>query len=193
MPGRFGAPSRVSITENNNKISIKVLSTDENGAYTQIVSNNMKTNLATYLSKYRMINDYIFIDVAKVIDLAFEVFVISDGASSQGEISTQVINTVIDYMSPQSRDLGQNVNLSELRSQIQEIAGVNTLTDILVYNRVGGEYSSSETSQQYEDNVTKQIKLINNTIFAEPDQIYQIRKPQKDIIVRILSPTSTGI
>jgi hypothetical protein len=96
-------------------------------------------------------------------------------------------------MSPQSRDLGQNVNLSELRSQIQEIAGVNTLTDILVYNRVGGEYSSSETSQQYEDNVTKQIKLINNTIFAEPDQIYQIRKPQKDIIVRILSPTSTGI
>jgi hypothetical protein len=96
-------------------------------------------------------------------------------------------------MSPQSKDLGQNVNLSELRSQIQEIAGVNTLTDILVYNRVGGEYSSSETSQQYEDNVTKQIKLINNTIFAEPDQIYQIRKPQKDIIVRILSPTSTGI
>jgi hypothetical protein len=193
MPGRFGAPSRVSISENNNKISVKVLSTDENGAYTQIVSNNMKTNLATYLSKYRMINDYISIEVGKVIDLEFEIFVVSDNATSQSEIITQVINTVSQYMLPQNRDLGQNVNISDLSLQIQDIAGINTLSSINVYGKVGGQYSSSETSQRYLDTTTKQIELIDNTIFAEPDQIYQIRYPRKDIKVRIKSLTSTGI
>jgi hypothetical protein len=193
MPGRFGAPSRVSISENNNKISVKVLSTDENGAYTQIVSNNMKTNLATYLSKYRMINDYISIEVAKVIDLEFEIFVVSDNSTSQSEIITQVINTVSQYMLPQNRDLGQNVNISDLSLQIQDIAGINTLSSINVYGKVGGQYSSSETSQRYLDTTTKQIELIDNTIFAEPDQIYQIRYPRKDIKVRIKSLTSTGI
>ncbi len=54
MPGQFGAPAKVSITEIDNKILIKILSFDANGTLTQTVSNNLKTNLATYLSKYRM-------------------------------------------------------------------------------------------------------------------------------------------
>ena len=76
MPGRFGAPAKVAITENNNKITIQILSYDQNGKLTQTVSNNLKSNLATYLSKYRMINDYISIDVARVIDLSFDVYVV---------------------------------------------------------------------------------------------------------------------
>jgi hypothetical protein len=193
MPGQFGAPARVSITETNNKILVKILSTDENGVYTQIVSNNLKTNLATYLSKYRMINDYIAIEVAKVIDLEFEIFVIGDGSTTQSEIITQIINTVSNYMSPTNRQLGQNVNVSDLSLQIQDIPGVNTLSSINVYGKVGGQYSSSETSQQYIDNTTKQINLVDNTIFAEPDQIYQIRFPNKDIKVRIKNLTTTSV
>jgi hypothetical protein len=64
------------------------------------------------------------------------------------------------------------------------------LAEIRVYNRVGGQYSSSETSQRYIDNSTKQIELIDDTIFAEPDQIYQIRFPNKDIKVRVKNLTS---
>ena len=52
MPGNFGAPAKVSISEVDNKIAIKILSYDQTGVLTQTVSNNIKTNLATYLSKY---------------------------------------------------------------------------------------------------------------------------------------------
>jgi hypothetical protein len=134
-----------------------------------------------------MINDYISVEVAKVIDLEFEFFVVLDSAGSQSQVITEIINTTSNFMSPANRDLGQNVNISELNRQIQDIAGVNTLSEVKIYNKVGGQYSSSETSQSYEDPTTKQIKLINNTIFAEPDQIYQIRFPNRDIKVSVLN------
>jgi hypothetical protein len=190
MPGRFGAPAKVSITEFNNKILVKILSFDTEGALTQTVSNNLKTNLATYLSKYRMINDYISIEVAKVIDLEFEFFIVLNSTGSQSQVITEVINSVTNYMLPSTRELGENVNVSEIKQLIQNINGVNTLSDVRVYNKVGGVYSSSETSQRYTDTATKQIELIDNTIFAEPDQIYQIRYPAKNIKVRVKNLTS---
>jgi hypothetical protein len=185
MPGNFGAPAKVAISESNNKISVKILSYDSTGVLTQTVSNNLKTNLATYLSKYRMINDYISIEVAKVIDLEFEFYIVLDNPGAQGDVITQVINTVSNYMLPSTRELGQNVNVSEVRQLVQNISGVNALTDLKIYNKVGGQYSSSETSQRYVSVTTKEIELIDSTIFAEPDQIYQIRFPNRDIKVRV--------
>jgi hypothetical protein len=166
-------------------VAIKKLSYDNTGVLTQTVSNNLKTNLATYLSKYRMLNDYISIEVAKVIDVEIEFSVALDNPGSQSQVITQIISDVSTYMSPANRELGQNLNISELRKMVQDIGGVNTLADIKVYNKTGGAYSSSETSQRYIDNTTKQIELIDDTIFAEPDQIYQVRFSRTDIKVRV--------
>ena len=85
------------------------------------------------------------------------------------------------------RGLGQNVYVSEIRRLIQSENGIISVSGIFIYNKVGGQYSSSQTSQAYEDPSTKMIKLIADTIFAEPTQIYQIRYPNKDITVNVLN------
>jgi hypothetical protein len=185
MPGKFGAPAIVAITENNNKITIQILSYDDTGKLTQVVSNNLKSNLATYLSKFRMINDYISIDVAKVIDLEFDIYVVLESDRNQGQVITEVINQISNYMAPENRELGQNVNVSDVRRLIQNTAGVSTLSDLKVYNKVGGQYSSSQTSQRYVDKVTREIQLIDDTIYAEPTQIYQVRFNNRDIKVSV--------
>ena len=185
MPGKFGAPAKVAITENNNKVVVQILSYDSDGNLTQNVANTLKQNLATYLSKYRMVNDYISIDVAKVIDLEFEISIVIENNTSQSQIITEVISQISNYMRPANRDLGQNLNVSDVRRLIQNTAGVITLSDLKVYNRVGGQYSSSETSQRYVDKETREIELIDDTIFAEPDQIYQVRFDSRDINVRV--------
>jgi hypothetical protein len=190
MPGKFGAPAKVSITENNNKITIQILSYDDTGKLTQTVSNNLKSNLATYLSKYRMINDYISIDVAKVIDLEYEIYVVLESDRNQGQVITEIINGISNYMAPENRELGQNVNVSDVRRLIQNTAGVSTLSDLKVFNKVGGQYSTSETSQRYVDKTTRQIQLIDDTIYAEPTQIYQVRYTNKDIKVRVKNLTT---
>jgi hypothetical protein len=185
MPSQFGAPAKVTITEENNKIKIKMLSYDETGRLTEVVSNTLKNNVANYLSNYRMINDYISIETANVIDLAFTIDVVLDNSQNQGAVITQIVDNVTNFMSPSVRNLGENVNISELRRILQSQNGVITLSNISVFNKVGGEYSSSQTSQRYSDSETKQIELIDDTIFAEPSQTYQVRYPGKDISVRV--------
>jgi len=185
MPSQFGAPAKVTITEENNKIKIKMLSYDESGRLTEVVSNTLKNNVANYLSNYRMINDYISVETANVIDLAYNIDVVLDNSQNQGAVITQIVDTVTNFMAPTNRNLGENVNVSELRRLLQSQNGVITVSSISIFNKVGGEYSSSQTSQRYVDSETKQIELIDDTIFAEPSQTYQVRYPNRDINVRV--------
>ena len=185
MPGKYGAPAKTAITEKDNKINIEILSFDSSGNLTQTVSNTLKQNIANYLSKYRMINDYISVNVAQVIDLEYDISVVLDSGQNQGQVITQIIDVVSQSMSPLTRDLGENVNVSDVRKKIQDVAGVVSISDISVFNKSGGQYSSSETSQRYSDQSTKRIELIDDTIFAEPNQIYQVRYDSRDIKVRV--------
>ena len=184
MPSKFGAPGKVAIVEQENKIKIKVLSYDSSGSLTSQVSNTLQQNIANYLSNYRMINDYISVEAAQVIDLSFDISVVLDSSQNQGNVITSIISVVSGYMSPASREMGQNVYVSEIRRQIQSLNGVISISDISVFNKVGGEYSSSQTSMSYSDSTTKQISLVDETIFAEPSQIYQVKFQNKDIVVR---------
>jgi hypothetical protein len=185
MPSQFGAPAKVSITENNNKIIVQMLSYDETGRLTEVISNTLKNNVANYLSNYRMINDYVSIQSANVIDLGFNIDVVLDNTQNQGTVISQIITIVSEYFNPENRQMGENVNISELRRLIQSENGVISLSDIQVFNKVGGQYSSSQTSQRYIDSATYQIELIDDTIFAEPNQTYQIKYPNKDINIRV--------
>ena len=185
MPSQFGAPAKVAITEEHNKIKIQILAYDESGTLSEVVSNTLKSNIANYLSNYRMLNDYVSIESANVIDLSFNVDVVLDSSQTQGAVISQIISLVSTYFDPTNRQMGQNVNISELRRQIQGQNGIISLSAIQVFNKIGGQYSSSQTSQRYLDDATKEIELIDDTIFAEPNQTYQIRYANKDINVRV--------
>jgi hypothetical protein len=185
MPGQFGIPAKVGIIENNNKINVVLLTQDTNGKMTQNVPTVLKDNVANYLAKYRMMNDYISVTTGKVIDLAFEIYISIAKNTNQNSIISDVITKVNDYMIPQAREFGQNVLISEIKSIVQNIEGVINISDVKVFGRVGGKYSSSQTAQKYEDSTTKQIKLIDDIIYAEPTEFYQIRYSNTDIGVRV--------
>ena len=185
MPAQFGAPAKVAITENDNKILIQILSYDTSGKLTNIVSNTLKQNIANYLSNYRMMNDYISIFTAEVIDVSVDISIVLDSAQNSGQIISQVIDLISTYFNPQTRQLGQNVYLSEIRSIVQNTNGVLTVAGLDIYNEVGGQYSSAETSMVYSNPETKLIGPVDDTIFAQPSQVYQIRYPNKDIRVSV--------
>ena len=187
MPSQYGAPAKVAITEEDNKIKVKMLSYDNQGKLQSDISSSLKTSVSNYLSNYRMINDYISVESAEVIDLKLEISVVLDSTQNQGNVITNIVNTVDTFFSPLNRDMGQNVYISELKRLIQSLNGVLSISELNVFNLVGGQYSSNQTSQPYSNNTTKQIGLINDTLFATPSQIYQIRFPNKDITVSTLN------
>jgi len=132
-----------------------------------------------------MINDYISVESAQVVDLAFQVSAVLDSTQNQGNTISSIVEIISTYMSPLNIEMGENIYLSEIKRQIQSLNGVISITDLVVFNKVGGEYSSNQTSMSYSDNTTKQIATVDDTIFAEPSQIYQVRYPNKDITVQV--------
>jgi|TARA_R110000803_G_scaffold80013_1_gene145738 hypothetical protein len=184
MPSSFGSPAKASATEIENKIKLSVLSYTPGGTLTSNVSSTLKNNIATYLSNHRMINDYIMVGSAKVIDLRLEIDLIIANGVNQSEVVTSVISIVGEYFKTDKIEMGQDLALGELRKQIMNQDGVVNIVDVRVYNQVGDPYSQSVSTQPYINATTKQIGLIDDTIFAQPDEILQIMSPQKDISVR---------
>ena len=106
---------------------------------------------------------------------------------------SNIIDSVSTRFNPLERELGQNVYNADIMRAIQDENGVINVGSIKYFNKVGGQYSSSQTSQAYLNNDTREIGLIDGTIFAQPNQIYQVRFPQKDIVVKVKNFVATSI
>lgn len=185
MPSTYGAPAKVNVMEEDNKVRIKLLSYDENGNLTDIVSNTLKQNIVSYLSEYRMINDYIDIVSGQVIDLGVQIYVLLDKNQNQTEVIREVISATTSYFSIDKRKMGDPLFVGELMKEVNEVPGVVNVTDVKVFNKIGGQYSSSQVSQAFKDATTKEIAQSDLTIFMKSNQIFQIRFPGKDIQISV--------
>jgi hypothetical protein len=185
MPSTFGAPAKVNVMEEDNKVKIKLLSYDESGNLTDIISNTLKNNIINYLSEYRMINDYIEIINGEVIDLGVEIDLIVNKNTSTTDIVKNAIENVKSFFAIEKRKMGDPLFVGDLMREVGNISGVVNVIDIRIFNKIGGLYSSSETSQAYKDNETKEIQQTDMTIFMKSNQIFQVRFPNIDIKIRV--------
>jgi hypothetical protein len=184
MPATYGAPAKVNVLEENNKVKIKLISYDQYGNLTETVSNTLKSNILNYLSDYRMINDYIDITTGEVVDLGLEIDLIIDKNQSPTDIIRESINKTTDFFAIEKRKMGDPLFVGDLIRQIGQVNGIMNVVDIRVYGKIGGNYSSSEVAQSYKDTTTKEIQQSDMVIFMKSNQIFQIRFPGSDIKVR---------
>lgn len=187
IPGEFGVPFRNNVIEIQNKIRIYTLTLDENSKLSTNLTSTLRENIGTYLSNYRMLNDYVEVSNGKVFNLGFEVDLFVDKQFSQSEIITEAINTITDYFDINKWGMGDNIYIAQLIEQINNVAGVLNVVDLRIYNKVGGgQYSSNEVSQPYISDDTRQIDLLGEyTLFGDPVGMFEIKFPNSDIKVRV--------
>jgi hypothetical protein len=187
MSGEFGTPFRCSVFEEQNKIKIYTVGLDSNGKLSNQSTTTLQNNIATYLSDYRMINDYIEISNAKIINLGFEIDLAIEKQYPQAQIVTEAINKTKSYFEISKWNMGDDIYLGQLVEAINNIAGVLNVIDIRVYNKVGGAYySPNEISQPYIDPSSRQIDLLSDyKLFGEPNAMFEIKRPDFDISVRV--------
>ena len=186
MDGKFGAPFRTGVFEEQNKIKVYVMGLDGDGKLNNSSTSTLKENIATYLSDYRMLNDYVEVTNARIVNLGFQIDLFIDKKYSQSQIIAQVISNVNSYMDINNFDMGENIYLSNLIETINNVAGVLNVIDLRVYGLVGGNYSINEISQPYIDSVTKQIDVTDNyTLFGDPTTMFEIKYPNTDITCRV--------
>ena len=189
MPGKFGVPFRCGVYEEQNKIKVAILALDANSKLTNISTNTLRDNIAEYLSDYRMLNDYVEITNGKIINLGFEVDLFIQKEFQQSQIISEVINKIKSYMDINTHEMGQNIYLSQLIEDINNVGGVLNVIDLRVYNKVGGaNYSINEIAQPYIDEDTKQIDLLGEyTLFGDPISLFEIKNINTDVKIRVKS------
>jgi len=185
MPSTFGAPAKVNVLEEDNKVKIKLLSYDADSNLTDTVSTTLKNNITSYLSEYRMLNDFIEISSGEVIDFRLEIDMVVDKNVNRTEVIKNSINDTVQYFAIEGRKMGDPLFVGDIYRILGNVSGVVNVIDIRVFNQIGGLYSSSEVTQAYKDNITKEILQSDMTIYMLANQIYQIRFPNKDIKIRI--------
>ena len=186
MPGKFGVPFRCGVFEEQNKINVYVLGLNGSSQLSNTSTSALKDNISTYLADYRMLNDYVQITDGRIINLGFEIDLYIDKKVTQSQVISQVINDVQSYMDINKYQMGDNIYISNLLKEINNVGGVINVIDLRVYNKVGGVYSLNEISQPYLDSETRQIDLSGDyTLFGEPTSMFEILEPTKDILVRV--------
>jgi len=188
MPGKFGVPFRSGVWEERNKINVSIIALDSSGKLTTQATSALKQNIAEYLSDYRMMNDYVTIKNGKVFNLSFEVDVFADKSVPKGDVISGVIGSIRDYLDINKWDMGDNIYISQLVENINNVGGVLNVTDLRVFNKVNenGKYSLNEVAQPYIDEERRQIDLLGRyTLFGEPNGMFEIKYPNNDIKVTI--------
>jgi hypothetical protein len=188
MPGKFGTPFRTGVWEERNKVNVTILALDSESKLTTEATSTLKNNISEYLADFRMVNDYVTIKNGRVINLGFEVDLFIENTIPQGEVINNVINTIKTYLDINKWDMGDNIYLSQLIENVNNVAGVLNVTDLRVYNKVNenGKYSLNEIAQPYIDEDTRQIDLLGKyTLFGSPNAMFEIKYPSKDIKVTI--------
>jgi len=190
MPGKFGIPFRVGVSEDQNKIEVFVLGLDSAGKLSNASTNALKQNISSWLADYRMINDYVLISDGRIINLGLEVDLFVDKSFNQGEIINNTIQKIREYFDVNKWDMGESIYLGQLIETINSVGGVINIPDIRVFNNVGGVYSLNEIDQPYLDPTTRQIDLTDNyALLGEFKTMFEIKYPEKDIKIRVKSTT----
>jgi hypothetical protein len=202
MPGKFGLAFRWSVEERSNKVVFNLLSLNQNGKLENQSSSTLKENIATWLADYRMINDYVEINDGKIINLGVTLSLFIDKTFNQSEVVNNAINQVKNYFDIKKWSMGQDIFISDLIENINNVSGVLNVTNIEFYNLLGGSYSINRSSQPLSND--EQDILIGNvfssqapesakldisdfTIFGEPTGMFEIKYPKQDIKVRVKS------
>jgi hypothetical protein len=183
MPSKFGSPARVGVTQSQNKIIINLLTFDSLGSLSNTLHTTLMENVAVYLSEYRMTNDYVLIQPGQVVDLGIEAEVLMNEDNYLNTVATIIAN-IGTLFSTANMGMGKSMYTGDIMKQITSASGVLNVSSLKVINKVGGSYSLNTTSQPYSDPANRVIDTTDGIIFAEENQVLQLRFPSKDITIK---------
>ncbi len=189
MPGRYGSPFRANAFKQANKIVISILGLGSDGKLNNTSNSLLKKNISEYLLKYRMVNDYVEIRDGQIFNLAFDFDLYISDSINQAELANTVIRTVSDYFNINASRMNEDVFLGDLINSINNIDGVINVISIKAYNKVDNGYSLNQIHQEYKDATTREILLINNTVYSSEDSMFEIKYPERDIRLTLRKKT----
>jgi len=185
MPGIYGDVAKIYVEpekiENLNPharpavLDMYVLGYDSNKHLTT-TSQTFKTNLSTYLSQYRMVNDTISIKNGFVVNIAVDFSIVLRPNYSGNQVLNKCITALKDYFQIDKWQINQPIFLTDIQVLLDKIEGVQTVKSVEISNKSG---EAAGYSKYFYD--TKGATQ-NNTVFPSQDpSIFEVKYPNSDI------------
>jgi len=191
MSGRYGSPFRANAYREFNKIVIPILGLDSSAKLSNTSNTLLKSNISEYLSNLRMVNDYVEIRDGRIFNLAFDVEVFVS-EQNQNQIANSIIQSLVAYFNINNRQMNEDIMITPLIEQINNVEGVLNVLSLVAFNKVGGQYSVNAIEQPLVDVSSGQIQLVNQTVYSTEDSMFEIKFPQKDIRVIMRKKANLG-
>jgi hypothetical protein len=184
MPTDYGTVSKAFIEQprlTDNQVStietlnLYILSLNPQGQLS-VATDDLKNNLRTYLSQYRMIGDNIEIRDAFIINIGvdFEIIVLPEYNNS--EVLLACITALQNYFLLNKWQINQPIFLRDLYILLDRIKGVQTVKNISISNKAG----TTSGYSQYAYDIAGATQ--NQVIYPSLDpSIFEVKYPATDI------------
>lgn len=184
MPGRFGAPTKLAATLEDNILVLYVLGSQADGQLTNQSLSLMKDNLGEYLVGVRGFNDSVLVRDGRIYHLAYDIEVLV-GDGTVADVTTGVVKAVADFHNPRKAVMGGLLALSPLYEAINNLPAVTNIQKLRIFNKVGGEYSANRAEHPLLDASTGELDISENLLQAGADGVFALKDARRDVRVTI--------
>jgi hypothetical protein len=184
MPSDYGAVSKAFIEQpklTDNQVStietlnLYVLSLNPQGQLS-VATDDLKNNLRTYMSQYRMIGDNIEIRDAFIINIGvdFEIIVLPE--YNNNEVLLACITALQTYFNISNWQINQPILMRDLYILLDKISGVQSVKTVSISNKAG----TTSGYSQYAYDIPGATQ--NQVIYPSLDpSIFEVKYPDIDI------------
>lgn len=190
MPARYGSIAKVYIerdeqisnwggyVSNINALNLYVLGYNESNEFVE-ANEALKENLRRYLSQYRLLTDAINIKDAFIVNIGINFDIIAKESYNANEVIIRCIKRLKEYFHQDNMEINKPIILSKIYSALDEIEGVQTVSDVVIYNKISSGYSNNEYDIK---SATR-----DGIIYPSVDPcVFEIKYPDRDIKGRIV-------
>ncbi len=185
MPGRFGAPAKITATLEDNMLVVYVLGSLADGQLTNQSLSLMKQNLEEYLVGMRSFNDSVLVRDGRIYHLSYHLELLVEDGATVADITTDAVKAIVEFHNPRKAQLGALVLLSPLYEKLNNVAGVVNVSKLRVFNKVGGEYSSNRAEHPFLDLATGELDVSESVLQPGRDGVFVLKDARRDITVTI--------
>jgi len=177
MPAKFGTIKRAAIVQDldsaKRNLNLYIVSTTSNGELT-LASDNLKQNLKTWLSKYKMLNDTVDILDAVIVNIGLNFEVITDLTKDTNIILNDCL-TALKASLNEKLNIGEPFYLTDVYKTLNAVNGVIDTKSVSVFQKTGENYSSSQFS------VSEHLSKDGRYLSVPDNTILEIRDLDADI------------
>lgn len=193
LPSKFGSIAKAYVTQDqlvsrnsatdsiidSNPLALSMYVLAYNGSKQVVTATqNLKNNLRQYISQYKMITDAISIKDAFVVNIGVNFEIIIRPNYNGRDVLLNCTNELKDFFDIAKWSINQPINLSLIYTLLDRVKGVQTVENIEIVNKQGGNYS------RYAYDVEGATK--KNVVYPSYDpMIFEVKFPNSDIKGRI--------